>query len=58
MIVFELLPCTVADVENIHFLMLFQNAIDHPINMRLIAIKQVPEVFAFGCGRAALRVDF
>jgi hypothetical protein len=47
----ELLPCAVADVENFHYPLRFHDAVYHTIDMGMVAIKQVPKVFAFGRGR-------
>jgi hypothetical protein len=48
----------VPDVEDLNSFLSFQHAIDHTINMRLVAIQQVPELTVLRCGRAAMRMFF
>ncbi len=51
----DFLSSTVADVKHFNTLLSLQNAIDHSIDMRLVAIKQVPEAIPFRRLRAPVR---
>ena len=44
----ELLPCSVADVENVHFLLPLHDAVNHAIDMGFIAIEQVSQAWVLG----------
>jgi hypothetical protein len=54
----ELPPCTVADVEHQHRLPLFFDFIDDPVDVRLLAVEQVPQLpfgpSSFGSNGAAM----
>ena len=50
----EFLPRAVADVEHIDLLLLLQNPVDYAVDMRLVAVEQVPEVTVFRRRRAAV----
>jgi hypothetical protein len=45
----EFLSISVANMENIHFLLSLHHPVDHTINIWFVAIKQVPKVLALGC---------
>ena len=45
-----------ADVENVNLLVRLHDAVNHTIDMRFVAIKQVPEILAFGSKGAAFGV--
>lgn len=45
-----------AQVEDIHFLLLFRNLVDHTIDLGFGAIEQAPEVFVLGCHRTAVSI--
>jgi hypothetical protein len=45
----EFLPGRVANVDNLHQLTLLHNPVNRTIDVRLIAIKQVPQMCVFGC---------
>jgi len=44
------------DVKHIHLLPLFQDPINHTIDVRLVAIQQVPEIRIFTCHGAPIRI--
>ena len=53
---FELLPCAVADVEHFHPLLLLQHAVYRAVNMRLVAVQQMPEFVSLRRHRASVRL--
>ncbi len=46
------------DVNNVHLLALLQHTVDHSVDMRLMAIEQMPEICILACDRAPVRVLF
>jgi hypothetical protein len=42
------------DVEYFHFFLFLQNSVNNAMDMRFVAVKQVPESIALGCDRAAI----
>jgi hypothetical protein len=42
------------DVEHFNPLLLFEDSVDHPINVTLAAIQEMPKVGAFSRNRAAI----
>jgi hypothetical protein len=50
----EFLPCTMADVEHIDLLLFLKNPEDYPVDMRLVAVKQMPELTVFWRYRATI----
>jgi len=46
----------VADVENVHLLALFVDLIDNTINMRLVAVKEMPQLGILRCHGTAIRI--
>src|SRR5436309_216261 len=53
---FEFLPCAVAYVEDLHFLLPLHNAVEDTIDMGFGAVEQVPEALVLRCDRAAVGV--
>src|ERR1017187_3331606 len=51
-------PCAVADVQYFYPLLLLQYSVYCPVNMRLVPVKQMPELVALRCHRAAARLFF
>lgn len=51
-------PCAVTEVEHFYLFLFFQHAEYRAINVRLVAIEQVPELVALGCQRASARLFF
>ena len=45
-----------ADVDDLHFVLLLHDAVEDPIDMGFGAVEQVPEVLVLRCNRAAVRV--
>ena len=54
---FELVARAVPDVEDFDLLMSLVGPVDDPINVRLVATKQVPEIFVFRSYRTAVRMS-
>src|SRR5208337_1871625 len=55
---FKLAPGAVADVEHFNSLLSLEDAVDHAINIRFLAVKQVPQLVLLPCYRAAIRLVF
>jgi hypothetical protein len=51
----ELLPCAMADMEDVHFLLPLYDEIDHAVDIGPVAVKQVSEALVFRCCRATVR---
>ena len=51
----EFIPCAVPYVEHIHLLGFLQNPVYHAIDVRLVPVKQVPEVPVLMRRREAIR---
>ncbi len=41
----ESLPGPVPDVQDVNQLLFFDDAVDYPINVRFVAVKEVPDCF-------------
>jgi|SRR5712692_770618 len=54
----ELSPCTVSDGEHFHTLLSFQDAIDHTIDVRLVAVQQVSELVLLSRHGEPVRLRF
>jgi hypothetical protein len=53
---FRLAPCRMWRISTLFFLS--NTRVDHTINMRLVAIQQVPQPTVLRCCRAAIRMFF
>jgi hypothetical protein len=47
------MPGTVADVKHLHDLLFLKDPVDHSINVRLVAVKQMPNLIIFQSRRAS-----
>ena len=45
----ESLPGPMPDVQDFNQLLFFDDAVDYPINVRFVAVKEVPDCFFLGC---------
>jgi hypothetical protein len=51
-------PGAVPDVQHVHLLSFFHDAVNHAIDVRLMAVKQVSKLSFFRAGRASVRMLF
>jgi hypothetical protein len=49
----EAMPGTVADVKHLYHFLFFKNEVDYSINVRLVAVKQLPELVIFSSYRTS-----
>lgn len=54
---FEFVARAVADVEDFDLLLSLVGPVDDPIDVRLVTIEQIPEIFVFGSCRTAVRLS-
>jgi hypothetical protein len=52
----EFLPCPVANVEYIDLFLSLQDPVDYPVDMRLAAVKQLPDSAVFRRQRASVGI--
>jgi hypothetical protein len=54
----ESLSSSMPDMENFHLFLRFQHAEYRTVNVRLTAVRQMPELVIFGCSRTTVRMFF